>query len=310
LSEGEILRLGIIGLETTHGYIYPAMINGYDPEKFQATAPEIVSSIFPTEGAPSVEGAQVVACYDENMERARDVAQACLIERVCSNLEEVLQGVDGVLITSGDANGHRILATPALELGLATFVDKPFSAHVDDASAMIELSDQRAAPLFCSSAVRFAHQTVAFQRLLEEGKIGAPLNAHVIGTGDFESYAVHSLELLVTVWGAAVTHLRSIGKVGSDTIQLLFDGEREAIWQIRREVDWMFHLSLFGTDGMASMKISFSDRYEVFKEMTRRIVSSTEQRQSPVPLEETLQIVRLLELARRHRGDGELIEVL
>jgi hypothetical protein len=45
LSEGEILRLGIIGLETTHGYIYPAMINGYDPEKFQETAPEIVSSI-------------------------------------------------------------------------------------------------------------------------------------------------------------------------------------------------------------------------------------------------------------------------
>jgi hypothetical protein len=58
-------RVSIVGLDTTHGFIYPAMFNGYDPARLVANSIPIVSGIFPTAGAPSVEGVRVVACYDE-----------------------------------------------------------------------------------------------------------------------------------------------------------------------------------------------------------------------------------------------------
>ena len=137
-----MLRLSAIGLETTHGFIYPALINGYDPERLRSNSPEIVSSIFPTDGAPSVQGARIVACFDPDPVLAHTVAEACLIERVCARFEDALQGVDGVLILAGDARAHRALATPALEAGLATFVDKPFAASTSEGEALVELSER------------------------------------------------------------------------------------------------------------------------------------------------------------------------
>src|SRR5215469_11511074 len=121
-----MLKLSAIGLETTHGYIYPAMINGYDPDRLRASSVEHVWSIFPTAGQPSVESdARVVACYDPRPGLARRVAEACLIDRVCSSLEDAVEGVDGVLVLSGDAGLHAAQAQPALRAGLAAFVDKP-----------------------------------------------------------------------------------------------------------------------------------------------------------------------------------------
>src|SRR5438552_2815608 len=108
-------RLSAIGLETTHGYIYPAMLNGYNPDLLRANSVEHVWSIFPTDGAPSVQGdVRVVACYDPDRELARRVAQACLIERVCETIDDAYADVDGVLVLSGDAGVHRAQATPAL----------------------------------------------------------------------------------------------------------------------------------------------------------------------------------------------------
>src|SRR5919109_918189 len=110
-----MLRLSAIGLETTHGYIYPALFNGFDPGSLRAHSPDIVSAIFPPATGPAVDGARVVACFDPDAERARHVAEACLIERVCPTLDDAFRGVDGVLVLAGEGSRHRALATPALE---------------------------------------------------------------------------------------------------------------------------------------------------------------------------------------------------
>ena len=300
-------RLSVIGLETTHGYIYPAMINGYDPAAMQRNALEIVSGIFPTGGAPSVEGASFVACYDPDPERARQVAEACMIERVCPDIADAYRGVDGVIIAAGDAALHRELAAPALEAGLPTFVDKPFTATVEDAQALIDLATARQVPLFCSSAIRFADQTVTLRERLHES-VGRPIAAHVMGTGDYASYAVHSLEFLLSVWGSGVTGLQSLGKAGFDTVMLDFGNERRAVWQVCKEIDWRFHLAVYGTDGMDEATIVFADRYGLFRNTAAQIVRFMTTGESPVPLVDTLEIVRLLSLAEQHRG-GEAIAV-
>src|SRR5207248_3061311 len=186
-------RLSAIGLETTHGYIYPAMLNGFNPDLLRAHSVDHVWTIFPTGGAPSVSrDVRVVACYDPDANLARRVAEACLIERVCETIDDAYAGVDGVLVLSGDARLHCLQATPALEAGLATFVDKPFTESSADAEAVANLAVSRAAPLFCTSALRFAPQTVALRERLPDS-VGTPLAAHSIGTGEYEAYAVHSL---------------------------------------------------------------------------------------------------------------------
>jgi|GEM_PF-6140861 len=294
------MKLSVIGLETTHGYIYPAMINGYDPIHMNANALDIVSGIFPTGGAPSVEGARIVACYDIDPDRARKVADACLIERVCPDIADAYRGVDGVVITAGDATQHLALAEPALRAGLATFVDKPFATTVADADAMIELSERYNAPLFCTSAVRFSTQMNDLRARVAE-TVGTPLAAHVIGTGDYTSYAVHSLEFLISVWGGGIVNLHALGEENFDTIKLDYADGRRAIWQICKEIDWMFHISLFGTAGYDEAVIKFQDRYDVFRNTAAEIVKFMHNRVSPVPPSDTREIVRLLATALEGR---------
>jgi predicted dehydrogenase len=294
-----MLSLSAIGLETTHGFIYPAMLNGYDPTLLRANSIEHVWSIFPTHGAPSVASdVRIVACYDPDPELARRVAEACRIERVCSTLDEALRGVDGVLILSGDANAHRAQATPALEAGLATFVDKPFTEGIVDADALVDLATRRGAPLFCTSALRFAPQTVALRGRLA-ASVGTPLAAHSIGTGDYESYAVHSLEILFGLWGGGVTDVRSSGQPGYQTAQLDYADGRRAIWQVCQRMAWQFHLSVYGTSGMDHTLVTFEDRYSIFRETAMRMALFAEQRISPVSPVETLEIVKLLAAVRQ-----------
>jgi predicted dehydrogenase len=299
-----MLRLSAVGLETTHGYIYPAMLNGYDPALLQANSLGIVWSIFPTEGAPSVDGdVRVVACYDPDPELARRVAEACLIERVCPTLEDALTGVDGVLILSGDARAHRTQGTPALEAGLATFVDKPFTESLADADALVELAARRGAPLFCTSALRFAPQAVALRERLA-ASVGTPLAAHSIGTGDFESYAVHSLEILFGLWGGGVSDVRSSGQPGYSTAQLDYADGRRAIWQVCQRMAWQFHLAVYGTSGIDQTLVTFEDRYAIFRETAARMAQFAEQRVSPVPPHETVEIVRLLAAVRNAQRES------
>lgn len=293
-----MLRLSAIGLETTHGYIYPAMLNGYDPHLFRANSPELVSSIFPTGGRPSVESdVRVVACYDPDEGLAQRVAEACLIERVCPTLDEALKNVDGVLVLSGDAQVHRAQASPALEAGLPTFVDKPFTQTRADAEALAELADRCSAPMFCTSALRFAPQTVALRERLARS-VGTPLVAHSIGTGEYDTYAVHSLEILFGLWGGGVTQIRGSGQPGFETAQLDYADGRRAIWQVCQPMAWQFHLAVYGTAGMDEALVVFGDRYTIFRETAAQMVEFVQRRASPVPIDQTLEIVRLLEAVR------------
>jgi hypothetical protein len=303
-----MLRLSIVGLETTHGFIYPALLNGYDPERLVANSVPMVAGIFPTAGAPSVAGARIVACYDDVPERARLVAEACRVERVCPTPADALRGVDGVLICAGDARIHRKLAESALAAGLAIFVDKPFTETSADAEALVELAEQRGAPIFCTSALRFAPQIVALRERLTT-VVGMPVTAHSIGTGDYDSYAVHSLETLAAVWGSGIARLQSIGAVDHDTVQLTYHDGRRAVWQVCRTIGWFFHVAVYGSLALDQAFVQQSDRYVLFKSTAEQIVRFFDERQSPVPIAETLEIVRVLETARRERGSGRTVAV-
>lgn len=301
-----MLRLSIIGLETTHGFIYPALINGFNPVALTRHSPPLVADIFPTGGLPSVAGARIVACFDPDPARCQAVAEACLVERVCTTPEAALEGVDGVLICYGDGAAHLAAAAPAITKGLPTFVDKPFTASVEDARTMIGLAERHTTPLFCTSALRYADSVLATRERLTE-LIGQPLTAHSIGTGDFESYAVHSLEILYGLWGGGVSAVQSLGAAGHDLVRLVYSDGRQALWQICQQAGWYFHVGLFGSQGSQTLMVPQAARYRLFKAAAERIVLFMQTRQSPVPLHETLEIIRVLGAARCQRGHPELV---
>ncbi len=61
---------------------------------------------------------------------------------------------------------------------------------------------------------------------------------------------------------------------------------------------WQFHLGVYGTQGMDQAFVTFGDRYTIFRETAARMVEFVGRRESPVPIDETIEIVRLLEAVR------------
>jgi predicted dehydrogenase len=301
-------RLSMIDLGSTHGFIYPAMLNGYEPARLAEASPEIVHGIFPTGGAPSVEGARIVACYDDDPRLARAVAEACRVERVCARLEDAFEGVDGVVVGGADASRHRRLATMAIEAGLPAYVDKPFTPTAADAEALVELSERRGVPLFSTSALRYAPQVVALGERLGRS-VGEVLTAHSVGTGDYATYGIHSLEPLLAVCGTGVVRVQNLGGLDHDTIQLSYRDGRRVLWQVCRRLGWYFHLAVFGTAGVDAALVPHASRYDLFRATAERIVAFARTRRSPVPLADTLEIMRVIEAGASARGDPRPIDL-
>src|SRR5205814_737316 len=111
---------------------------------------------------------------------------------------------------------------------------------------------------------------------------------------DYQSYAVHSLEVLFGLWGGGVSAVNSSGQTGFTTAQLDYGDGRRAIWQVCQRMVWQFHLAVYGTNGIDEASVTFADRYTIFRETAARMAQFAQQRSSPVPVHETLEIVRLL----------------
>jgi predicted dehydrogenase len=216
--------------------------------------------------------------------------------------------VDGVLICHGEGAQHRAAASPAIAAGLPTFVDKPFTATVADALALRELAARHDTPVFCTSALRYADGVVALRERLPD-LIGEPLTAHSIGTGDYDSYAVHSLEILYGLWGGGITAVQSLGGEGHDIIRLVYGDGRQALWQICRRAGWYFQVGVYGSRGAEQVLVPQAARYRLFRAAAERMAVFFQTGQAPVPLAETLEIVRVLAAARAQRGQPALVSL-
>src|SRR5256886_15161699 len=86
------------------------------------------------------------------------------------NPKDMIGKVDGMLIESQEGGPHWERARPFLEAGLPCFIDKPFTCSVADARKIIELADKKKAPVFSSSALRYAPELVEFVSDTKHGK--------------------------------------------------------------------------------------------------------------------------------------------
>ena len=80
--------------------------------------------------AKKVDGFELVKLWDEDHEVAELASRVFLNKpMVCDSFEQVSDHVDLVFIAdcNGDGSDHLKLATPGLEKGVATFIDKPFA---------------------------------------------------------------------------------------------------------------------------------------------------------------------------------------
>ncbi len=292
------IRVGIIGLDTSHAAAFTQVLNG-DPQ------------------APEVMGARVVAAYPQG---SKDIESSTsrvpeLTEKVkghgvqiVDSIDALLDLVDVVLLESNDGRPHLEQLRPCLEAGKPTFVDKPVAGSLADAITIYEEAKTAGVPVFSSSSLRFGFDT---QEVMK-GSIGEVSHAETRSPASLEPshpdlfwYGIHGVEALFSVLGPECESVqRGVTKDGLIEVTGKWSGGRTGVFRESSSQDKpRFGGLARGAKGEAP--IGSFDGYEP---LLHRIVHFFRTGQAPVSAEETVAIYAFMEAAdeSKRRGGAEV----
>ena len=131
---------------------------------------------------------------------------------LCQTIEEVCEKSDVLLVLApSDPQTHLGYAERVLPFGKRTYIDKTFAPDAKTAQKIFELADRYGAPVFSSSALRYADELANFTDVRSLLVTGGGSNA--------PEYIIHQAEMVIKLLGEAPTAV-TCDKQGTN--QLLF----------------------------------------------------------------------------------------
>ena len=212
------------------------------------------------------------------------------------SLQKLVQVCDAFIITSVDAAQHFEQFAEVCATHKPVFIDKPLAQNVEQALAIIELANKQGTPLMSCSALRFAEeiqQAKKSKRNIEAVDIIAPLP--MLTDFDYFYYGIHAVEMVSALKGTGIQDIAVTVSEQQHFITLTFmDGTVSTIrgyLQHRNSFQFVTHTH------------QQSEWYEIEEGDFRfydYLIDAIEQffilRESPINQEETLQIIKVLEL--------------
>ena len=307
------IRVGLIGLDTSHAGAFTQLLN--DPAR-----------------PDHVPGARVVAAYkggspDIEASASRlekftaDLRDTWRIELVAT-IDELVRRVDAVILLSVDGRVHLAQARPVIAARKPLFIDKPFTASVRDAVELAKLAREAGTPVFSSSSLRFTDEV---QRIKRDPRVEEVLGAQTWGPAPVEPhhpdlfwYGIHAVEMLYTFMGPGCERVTRTHTAGADVVTGHWKDGRIGVVRGIREGASSYGQVVFGRKAIVSTPPADAAAAPVkrssYHGLLIAIVEFFRTRTSPVPLEETLEIMAFMEAADlskvRVGAAVELTEVL
>lgn len=295
----EPLRVGIVGLDTSHGEQFTLRLN--DASHPAHVPGARVVAAWPG-GSPDLPlSAGRVSGFTSAL-RDRGVA-------ILSSIAEVCAAVDAVMILSLDGRAHLGQVRQVLATGRPFFLDKPVAATLAEVVAVYREAGDAGVPMFSASATRFWPDVVALahgdgvpaRAVLSRGP--APVLAH---HSELFFYGLHTAEALFTVMG---TGCRDVARVSTRDVSLVtgwWDDDRVGSLAAMHALpmDSRDYAVTRVDEGRTTTVAGAGD----YRGLVAAIVAFFRDARPPVSAGETLEIYAFLEAARvsRLRGGGRV----
>lgn len=300
-----MIRLGIVDFDTSHVVEFTRRLNHLDiePEQWVDGARVVVGCPGSSEMAP-----ERVPGFRAEMQRLG----VPLVERPA----DLLGRVDGVLVCSLEGGAHLERARPFLEAGVPCFVDKPFTCGVDEARQIAALSAKHRAPVFSSSALRYAPEVVSY--LADETR-GAVLGVLAYGPAIMPEqkwatprnpglfhYGMHAMEMVYTLMGPGCVRVSWMSEMDADVVTGRWADGRLATVRGLRSGQWNeYGLVAFSENATRHVTVPFGPLY---RELLKQVVAFFETGRSPVDVGVTVELMGVLEAALRSAARGGAVE--
>lgn len=301
--QGAELRIGLIGLDTSHVIAFTQALNdpaypnhipgGRVVAAFKGGSPDIPSS------ADRIEG------YTKDLQEKYGVKLVDSIEALCRE-------VDAVMLESVDGRPHLEQARPVIKAGKPLYIDKPMAASLADGLEIFRLAKAAKVPVFSASSLRFGKSTIA----VRNGAIGKVLGAETFCPVHLEPhhpelfwYGIHGVESLFTVMGAGCETVKR-GQTADGRVEVIGTWKDGRTGVFRQAAD----NKSYGGTARGEKGESPIGAYDGYEPLVVEVIKFFKTGVSPVPERETVEILAFMaasELSRERGGQAvKLSEVM
>jgi predicted dehydrogenase len=288
----KVVRVGIIGLDTSHVPAFTKILN--DPKATGDLAGFRVVAGFPG-GSPDVPSSR------DRVEGYTKQLRDTNVE-IVDSIPRLLEKVDVVLLESVDGRPHLEQVRPVFAAGKPVFIDKPLAGSLADAVAIAELGRKHNVPWFSASSLRFGP---TIEKVKNDEQLGGivgcdawspcPLEPH---HPDFFWYGIHGVEMLFTVMGPGCESVSRTHTEGADVAVGVWRDGRIGTFRGLREGQ------RYGGVVFGKKKSAPAGTEEGYEPLVREIAKFFRTRKPPVAAEETLEIMAFMEAADESKRQG------
>ncbi|MCX7032139.1 MAG: hypothetical protein NTU62_18750 [Spirochaetes bacterium] len=290
MAEG--IRVGVIGLDTSHAIEFPRRMQ----------APDV-------EPAMKVPGLRAATCLrfatpfqnEEQLDdRQRQLEQWGV--KVTRRFEEAIEGVDALMLEINDPAFHLEYFGRCAGLGLPVFLDKPMADTIANGRKIAEIARERGTRVFSSSSLRFvpaledARAAVPRPALASVyGPLGkAPAGSSVVW------YGVHAFEMLQRALGRGAAAVLTKRDALGAAVVVRYPDARRGVVELT-ENSHLYGGCLRALEAAAPFVVDLSRAYT---EQLARAARFFRGGPAPVAMEDTLEVMALLDAAERSYQSG------
>jgi len=295
----EMLKLGILGMSEGNGhpYSWSAIINGdYDEQAMGNCGYEgIPLYLKANRDTLGIEGARVTHVWSQERKISEQIATASLIDNVVDEAEDMIGGVDAVILARDDPENHVAMAKPFLESNVPLFIDKPLSSSIKDLDYFVQQNKAGKFLMSCSS-MRYAAESRAVKPVLAD--LGEIELATVVCKKDWIKYGVHVLEgLFALLDDPKATKVKHLSRADKDIVYVEFETGLLVTFHVFRDIAWSCEISLFGRNG--SRRIVYENWYAMFRDNLIEFIRSVQLGKPRLSFTKTENIIRTLIAGRQ-----------
>jgi hypothetical protein len=291
-SDPPLIKIGVIGLDTSHATAFAKIFNA-DNAKGDLAGFKVVAA-YP-HGSPDIPSSK--NRIPEYTEEFRKMG----IE-IVDSIPALLEKVDAVLLETNDGRPHLAQALEVFRAGKPCFIDKPIAADLADAIAIFDAAEYYKTPIFSASSLRYANGV----QKLRAGEFGAVQGCDAYSPCHLEAthpdlywYGIHGVETLITAMGVGC---KSVFCTATPDVHVVVgtwgDGRVGTFRGIRKGA------SGYGGQAICDKGIVPVGKYDGYEPLVVAIARFFRTKTPPVSREETLEIYAFMTAAQLSKERG------
>jgi predicted dehydrogenase len=286
----EPIKIGIIGLDTSHSPAFAKYFNVTDTTKrFRVVA------AYPHGSADIESSVSRIPKYTEEVKTYG--------VEIVDSIKKLLTLVDVVLLETNDGRLHKEQAFQVLEAKKMMFIDKPVAASFADVMAIYSRAKELKVAIFSASSLRYMKTC---QQVRHENAIGKVLGADTFSPATLEPhhpdlfwYGIHGVEILFTVMGPGCESVTRFHKDNMEVVVGQWQDGRIGTFRGTREGKHDYGGTAYGANGNLVL-----GPFNGYDDLSVKIAEFFISKKTPVEDNETLEIYAFMEAADESKRKG------